>query len=325
MRSIKKNLIPAEIRELFVNYDPLETWNKASQIVENIRADIDLSNVKNVFDDVMCLFDGSYPKYSSIQTPYHDLRHTLDVFMCSVRLLHSVHLSGTKLSDEEISLIMIAALLHDVGYAQKTVEARGSGAQLTQIHVMRGIEFMQKNLRNWHLPKAWKIPLTQIIRCTDLRVHLSDIDFVTPRILLLGQIVGSADIVGQMADRTYLEKLLFLFVEFKEAQYGNLNDTHDLLKKTRTFYDSIRKSLDGELGGTYQKLNFHFNEWVGEDRNFYIESIEKNIDYLDKVIKLQKSEWLSMLKRHGIVNRFKISIKKMNYNNLYLQHTAHIS
>lgn len=322
MSEIKQNLIPAEIRELFVNHDPVETWSKAQQIIGNISASIDLSEVRNVYDDVMCLFNGSYPQYSPIQTPYHDLRHTLDVFMCSVRLLHGVHFSGTALNDEDISLIMIAALLHDVGYAQKISETRGSGAQLTQIHVMRGITFMQQNIDNWLLPKAWESLLSQIIRCTDLRLNLSEINFASPRIRLLGQIVGSADIVGQMADRTYLEKLLFLFIEFKEADYGNLIDTHDLLKKTRSFYDSIRKTLDGDLGGVYQKLRFHFKEWIGEDRNFYIESIEHNIAYLDKVIKMNETEWFSMLKRHGIVQRFQKSIETAQPYNLNLQNTV---
>ena len=307
MTTLKHPLIPAEIRELFVNYDPVDSWNKANQIVHSISPDIDLTGVRNVFDDVMCLFDGSYHGYSPIQTPYHDLRHTLDVFMCAVRLLHGVHLSGNPLDDEEITLVMIAALLHDVGYAQNVNEAQGSGAQYTQVHVMRGIAFMERHLSDWGLPTKLVNPLTQIIRCTDLRLNLSEINFPTSRIRLLGQIVGSADIVGQMADRAYLEKLLFLFSEFKEAHYGNLENTYDLLKKSRGFYESIRKTLDGDLGGTYQRLSFHFKDWIGEDKNFYIESIERNIEYLDKVILLHESEWLSMLKRHGIVKRFQQS------------------
>lgn len=304
MESIKHNLIPAEIRELFVNHDPIDSWKKASEIVQNVSPDIDLTPVRNVFDDVICLFDGSYPRYSPIQTPYHDLRHTLDVFMCAVRMLHGVHLSDAKLTDEEISLIMIAALLHDIGYAQKSDGTTGSGAQYTKIHVTRSISFMEQNLGNWSLPTAWALPLGQIISCTDPRLNLSDISFSTPGIRLLGQIVGCADIVGQMADRTYLEKLLFLYIEFKEADYGNFENTHDLLKKSHGFYDSIRKKLDGEMGGMYRRLNYHFKDWVGEDRNFYLESIEQNIKYLDKIISLHESEWFSMLKRHGIVQRF---------------------
>jgi hypothetical protein len=304
MNQIKHPLIPAEIRELFVNHDPVDTWNKAKQIVSSVSPEIDLAGVRNVFDDVMCLFDGSYPGYITIQTSYHDLRHTLDVFMCAVRLLHGVHLSGTPLDDEEITMVMIAALLHDIGYAQKVDEANGTGAQFTQVHVKRGIAFMERHLSDWNIPGKLAHPLTQIILCTDLHLNLSELNFSTPRIRLLGQIVGSADIVGQMADRTYLEKLLFLFNEFKEANYGNLENSHDLLKKSRGFYESIRKTLDNDLGGIYQRLSFHFKDWIGEDKNFYIESIEHNFKYLDKVIMQQESEWFSMLKRHGIVKVF---------------------
>ncbi len=305
MNSVKPILVPSEILELFVNYDPVETWNKTKLIVQSISPTIDLAGVRNVFDDVMCLFNGSYPGYTPIQTPYHDLRHTLDVFMCSIRIMHGVHLSDTRLNDDEIKQVMVAALLHDVGYAQKTHEASGSGAQFTQIHVSRGIDFMAWHLDHWMIPANWEPPLRQIIRCTDLRVNLADINFSSPRIRLLGQIVGSGDIVGQMADRAYLEKLLFLYSEFKEANYGNCESTHDLLKKSRAFYDNIRKTLDGELGGKYQLLNDHFKHWIGEDRNFYIESIENNIQYLEKVITLNEAEWFSMLKRHGIVQRYR--------------------
>ena len=304
MPQTKSPLIAAEIRELFVNHDPVEAWNKATLIVEQMRPDVDLKGVKNVFDDVMCLFNGAYPGYSPIQTPYHDLRHTLDVFMCSVRLMHGVHLSGLTLDADEIRLIMIAALLHDVGYAQKEEEVQGSGAQHTQVHVVRGISFMKQNLVYWNLPTSLSVPLAEIIRCTDLRLNLSDLHFPTPRIRLLGQIVGTGDIVGQMADRAYLEKLLFLYSEFKEANYGHVDNTHDLLRKSRSFYETIRKTLDGDLGSVYDFLKLHFLETTGEERNFYIESMERNIAYLDKVILLNESDWFSMLKRHGIVQRY---------------------
>lgn len=304
MDSMEHDLPSAEIRDLFANGDPADAWNKATLIVQSINPDFDFSEVRGVFDDVLRLFNGSYPGYTRIQTPYHDLRHTLDVFMCAVRLLHGVHLSGDPLSDEEIALIMVAALLHDMGYAQQTSEAEGSGAQHTRIHIPRGIAFMEQNLGKWHLPATWDVPLTLILRCTDLGHKLSSIDFPDQRIRLLGQIVGSADMVGQMADRAYLEKLLFLYLEFKEAEFGNYQNMHDLLKKTRIFYELIMETLDGELGGVYHCLSQHFKAWLGIDRNFYLESIERNIVYLDKVITLNETEWLSRLKRHGIAQTF---------------------
>ena len=262
-------LSPAEIRELFVNYDPVEVWDKAFQIVLSINPKINLTPVRDVFDDVTSLFVGSFADYGPVQTPYHDLRHTLDVFICAVRLLHGVHLSDTQLNDEEISLIMIAALLHDVGYAQKIGdEEEGSGAQFTLTHVTRGIAFMEQHLDKWHLPPTWKNPLAKIMRCTDPGHPLLNIDFPDPRTRLLGQIVGSADLVGQMADRAYLEKLLFLFLEFQEAHLGNYQNVQDLLKKTRSFYNIVREKFDGELGGLYQRLSYHFKDHAGEDRNF---------------------------------------------------------
>lgn len=300
MDQINRSLPPAEIRDLFANSDPISTWEKAQAIVKSISPTIDLAGVRNVFDDVLRLFDGSYPGYVRIKTPYHDLPHTLDVFMCSVRLLHGVHISGTPLGDEEIAMILVTALLHDVGYAQQSGEATGSGAQFTRTHVSRGITFMGQHLEHWQLPLAWNEPMTLMMRHTELGFKLSECSFPNPRIRLLGQIVGSADLAGQMADRIYLEKLLFLYLEFKEAELGDYQNMLDLLKKTRSFYELVRKLLDNEYGGIYRLLTYHFKNWVGVDKNFYLESIERNIDYLDKVLALNETEWLSMLKRQGI-------------------------
>jgi len=301
---MEHDLPSAEIRDLFANGNPADAWKKVTQLVQSISPNLDLTGVRNVFDDVLRLFNGSYSGYSSIQTPYHDLRHTLDVFMCAVRLLHGVHLSGNRLNDEEVALVLVAALLHDVGYAQQTSEAEGSGAQHTRIHVPRGIAFMEQNLGKWHLPSSWNVPLALIMRCTDLGQKLSSLDFPDQRIRLLGQIVGSSDMVGQMADRAYLEKLLFLYLEFKEADFGNFQNIHDLLKKTRIFYEFIYATLEGEFDGVHHYLSQHFKNWMGIDKNLYIESIERNVVYLDKVITLNEAEWLSMLKRHGIAQTF---------------------
>jgi len=121
---------------------------------------------------------------------------------------------------------------------------------------------------------------------------------------MLAQIVGSADIVGQMADRTYLEKLLFLYLEFKEAQFGNYASMLDLLRQTKSFYDQTKEEkLEGTFDGVYKKLTFHFKDYVGMESNYYVECIEKNIAYLSKVITLNEVEFLTMLKRGGIVDK----------------------
>jgi hypothetical protein len=293
----------AEINSLFANSDPGTVWTKATSILGRINPSYDTSLIKTVFDDIMRLFRGEFPGYSSIKTLYHDLHHTLDVFLCAVRLMHGVHISGTRLTDEEMTLIMIAALMHDIGYSQMDGEEGGTGAQYTQTHVKRGIAFMRSYQVERHLPLNFATSLEAMISGTDPALKFSQIDFPDERTRLLGQIVATADLTGQMADRTYLEKLLFLYLEFKEARFGNYQNMYDLLRQTKSFYAITQEKLDGPYGGMYANLSLHFKDVMGVENNYYLESIEKNIAYLSKVIALDEAGYLSMLKRGGIAEK----------------------
>jgi len=295
---------PAEIRQLTANDNPDEVWAKATHIVRQIYPEFDFALTHRVFSDVLSLFRGEYPGYCAIKTPYHNLHHTLDVFLCGVRLAHGVHISGTPLTETEISYIMLSTLLHDIGYAQALDEATGTGAQFTLTHVGRGIKFMRQYLPERDIPAGFATPIECMMHSTNPGMPFDAIDFPDERTRLLAQIVGSADIVGQMADRTYLEKLLFLYLEFNEAKFGNYASLHDLLRQTRSFYQtSLEKKLEGSFEGIYKKFTFHFSDYMGMENNYYLESIEKNIAYLSKVIALDETEFLSMLKRGGIVDQ----------------------
>lgn len=292
----------AEIYKLTANDNPDEVWAKAVDIVRRMSPDYDFVYARTVFTDTLHLFRGEYPGYCAIKTPYHNLHHTLDVFLCAVRLAHGVHLSGSPLSDREITSIMLATLMHDLGYAQLQNEDFGSGAQHTLTHVGRGIKFMQQYLREHAFPTELAVPLACLMNSTNPGIAFDAIEFPDTRTRMLAQIVGAADLVGQMADRTYLEKLMFLYLEFSEAQFGNYASMHDLLRQTKSFYEHAReKKLDGAFEGIYKKFSFHFKNYMGVENNYYMESIEKNIAYLSKVISLDETEYLTMLKRGGIV------------------------
>ena len=294
-----------EINALFANDDPGEVWRKAEAIVLRISPDYDLARVRAVFDDVVSLFRGDYPGYAPVRTPYHDLAHTQHVFMCAVRLMHGVHVSGTPISDEDAMLVMMAALMHDIGYAQTWSEESGTGAQHTPCHVSRGIAFMHRYVAERGFPDGWGQRLEPLIRSTDPGYPFAQIVFADEHARRLGQLVATADLVGQMADRTYLEKLLFLYLEFKEANFGNYRNVHDMLRQTRRFYEITRKKLDGEFQGLYRRLSDHFQSTMGVANNYYIESIEKNIEYLDEVTRHEEAEHLEMLKRAGIAEKAK--------------------
>ncbi|HEY5993514.1 MAG TPA: HD domain-containing protein [Gallionellaceae bacterium] len=302
---MNQHRIPRDYSHLFANSEPEEVWRKAVDLVISISPTFEFFVVRPVFDDVVRLFRGEYPDYYAIKTPYHNLPHTLDVFLCAARLMHGVHVSGMKLDNREIALVLFAALLHDVGYAQsRDGKETGTGAQYTPTHVARGLEFMRTYAREHGIPDDFVLDLAPVISCSDPKLPISGIAFPNDRILLAGQILGTADLVGQMADRKYLEKLAFLFQEFEEARMGDFKSVHDMMRKTGIFYAKILKKLDEEFGGMYHKFRPHFKVTLGEGKNFYMESISKNMDYLAKISALDESEYLTLLRRGGIIKQF---------------------
>ena len=298
--------IPAEIANLFGNNDPDIVWGKATDIIRNISPNYDFTLIHAVFNDVVHLFRGEYPGYCAIKTLYHDISHTLEVLMCGVRLMHGVHLSGDHLTDDEITLMFSAMLLHDVGYAQRIGEDSGTGAQYTQTHVLRGIEFMKSYFKAHDFPTKVLDAITGMIMGTEHTKPFTRIEFDDERARMLARIVATADITGQMADRAYLEKLLFLYLEFKEAQFGSYQSMYELLRQTNHFYTVTRKKLDEALGAIYKKLEFHFEDTLGVSNNYYLESIEKNMNYLQKIVAQDEAAYLSMLKRNGIAEKSRL-------------------
>ena len=300
---MKNSPTPAEIDALFNNDDPEIVWSKTTEIVHRISPHYDFALVLSVYDDIMRLFRGEYPDYGPIKTLYHDLPHTLEVFLCGVRLMHGVHTSGDRLTDEEITLIMLAILLHDVGYAQRRGEESGTGAQFTQTHVQRGIEFMRQYFAERNLAPGIAVAVTSMILGTEHNRPFSRIEFDDDRSRMLARIVATADITWQMADRIYLEKLLFLYLEFREANFGSYQSMYDLLCQTNRFYEMTREKLDGALGGVYKKFEFHFEDMMGVSKNYYLESIEKNMAYLSRIVASNEAELFTMLKRNGVVEK----------------------
>jgi len=294
----------SEIHNLFANSNPDEVWAKASDILLRIAPGQDFELAQVIFNDVMRLFRGEYPGYCAVKTLYHNLSHTLDVFLCAVRLSHGVHLSGIPLNGDELTRIMIAALMHDIGYAQRLDEDTGTGAQFTRDHVRRGINFMRGYFADPRFPAFWADSLEAMMLCTDHMREIGSIDFPDERTRLLGKIVATADLVGQMSDRTYPEKLMFLFLEFREADLGNYRCILDLLRTSKGFYEFTRQErLEGELERLYEKLVFHFKDCFGVERNYYMESMERNVEYVARAAGLDEAGCLSMLKRGGVAEK----------------------
>jgi len=98
--------------------------------------------------------------------------------------------------------------------------------------------------------------------------------------------VGSADILAQMADRYYLERLPSLFQEHEEGGIANYNSAVELMEQTSVFYhDVVIDRLSRVFGKSLPSfMQIHFRERWGVDRNLYLDNIKKNVKYIQLVV-----------------------------------------
>ena len=265
-----------------------------------INPQFDFQYLDQAFRDVEKLFRGHYPGFQKCNTNYHDFRHTMLVLLAMVRLIHGTYLQGIKFTDKEINLGLISALMHDTGYIQADDDNAGTGAQYTLVHIKRSIMFVQDYYAQEEYFREDLENFADILNCTGLSIDIKKITFSSANIEIIGKILGTADLLGQMADRLYLEKLIPLFHEFEEGKVSGFDSELDLLKKTTNFYYITRTRLEKDLGNVIRYMADHFKERWNIDRNIYNDAIEKNINYLKFILKTNEKNVSACLRRNAI-------------------------
>lgn len=260
---------------------PGETFAEIKYIVTLIDSSFDFSFIENVYNDIVRLFNGDYPGYRASNTKYHNLEHTCAVTLATVRLIHGFHVQENIFSTEVIQLGLIGALFHDTGLIQTEQENNGTGAQYTIGHEDRSINLMREYLSDKDFKAEDILDCSHIIMSTKLSQPLNEVPFRSEAIREMGKIVGSADLIAQMSDRNYLEKLPLLFLEFKEAGMEGFETPLKLFQKTGEFYHFVaRARLAEDLGNVSSSAVYHFRSRWGIDRDLYGESIRNNIKYI---------------------------------------------
>lgn len=304
--SDKKMTAPGKQFAALVRMDsPEAVLEEVQVILKLISPDFDTDTVALACHTTVDLFNGNYPGYRACNTEYHDLRHTTDAFLSMARLIHGAVLDGENFSNRQIILGLIAALFHDSGYIQEEDDLEGTGAKHTHDHVERSIDFLTQSGPKHGLTDAEIAAGRTMILCTDFAVDIAALEFPGAEIELLGKMMGTADLLAQTADRTYLEKLLFLYREFKEAGIGDYQSEVDLLKKTIGFYDFIARRIATTLDGTDRFMTSHFASRWHINENLYQQAIEKQRDCLQQILEIPDSDPRNHLKRDGIVDRIR--------------------
>jgi hypothetical protein len=255
----------------------------------------DLAPLALAFNDVKALFEGRFPGYFSCDTLYHDARHTLDMTLAMARLVegHDRVAAGTEqLGARRAVLGAVIALLHDSGYMRRITESDvPNGAVFTKIHVSRSAEFLLQYLPTIGYGAEAEIA-SRLVHFTGYEMDVDDIKVEEPKDRLLGHMVGTADLIGQMSDRMYLEKCReFLYQEFV---YGSIaretlpdgreivrySSPEDLIYKTPGFYEYVaRDRINRKLGAADRYAEAHF-----DGPSLYQAEIDSNMSYLREAI-----------------------------------------
>lgn len=256
-----------------------------------------------VFDDVVDLFTGKFSGYLSCTTEYHDLNHTFDVLLASLRLADAVNLQGGKITPRDVEILVAAALMHDAGYISEEGDNVETGAVYTVDHVERSADFAKDYLSKKGYEKPFIKSVSQIIMCTDLVTDIENTKFVDDQTENLGIILAAGDLMGQMADRVYLEKLLFLYQEFRAGMIPGFEKEVDILINTVEFYKKMEKRFSHELQGVDRNMIHHFKERYGIDKDLYRAGIDNNIEYLKYILENHVDGYRDHLRRDGLVDK----------------------
>ena len=258
------------------------------------------------FYDFERLFTGQYPGYLGCDTTYHDMQHTLDMTLALARLVVGYERSvdpAERLGAHRAQMVVITSLFHDSGYIRHEERDKDfqNGAEFTLYHVSRSADFLRRYLPKLGLAGDVAVS-SMIVHFTGYELDLDKIELEDPRDAIGGHLIGTADLIAQMADRCYLEKCRDrLYNEFVlggiavetpgPGQYlVRYESGIDLLRKTPGLYQQVSKErLNSKFNRAYR-----YAEVLYDGSNPYVEATKTNLTHLLRVL---KSEEFRLLRR----------------------------
>jgi hypothetical protein len=272
--------------------DPRAVAREVCRLLRGVYPKADLAPVRKAFETFTRIYSGTLPGYHGCDTWYHDAQHSLDCTLAMARLLdgHERTARRNRLGHRRARLGVICALFHDVGYIRRLDETQfRNGAELTLCHVTRSGEFLADFLPTVGF-KAEAQMVRKLVHFTGYEMALDAIKVHDAKDRRLGFLLGTADLMAQMADRNYPEKCRdFLYHEFVACglagEPGNgrkpiYTSPDDLLRKTPEFARKIfNDRLDGYFEGAYRYIEDHFG-----GANPYLAEIRRHIDFIRQAV-----------------------------------------
>jgi hypothetical protein len=284
--------------------DAAAVSNEVQRIYQELYQDPIPEVLTQAFGDLTRLYKGRYPGYLSCETSYHDTQHVLDVTLAMARLMDGYERTshGTEQFGERLfRLGIITALFHDCGYIRHKKDTRHhNGAEYTLRHVTRSGMFLKEYLPKVGMPDLAGVA-AELVQFTGYEIPVQQIKVPGLIFRLLGNLLGSADIIAQMADRCYLEKCHErLYPEFvlggiARRRNGDgseevvFESADDLVIKTPDFHRVASKRMDESLGGAHRYVQRHFG-----GQHLYLEEMDRNMRFAKTIAEKRD---MSLLRR----------------------------
>lgn len=266
--------------------------------------------IEQAFMDFEAIYKGDNPSFHACETDYHNIQHVLDVTLATMRLIdgyEKVHRGAARLGPLRAIVGVITALFHDVGYIREIDDnLHQHGAEYTKVHVTRSGLFLRRYLSGFGMRQEAEL-VQRLVQYTGYEKPVDALRMEDPLYQQLGFIIGSADVIAQMADRIYLEKCRdYLFPEFEKGGLTKALDDQgeeqiifhsevELLEKTPEFIHwTVDKRLKASFQSAYRYAESHF-----DGPNLYMVALQKNVSYLESLIAVQAP---LVLRREGHKN-----------------------
>jgi hypothetical protein len=195
---------------------------------------------------------------SRSSAPYHNLDHTILATLTGQELLIGKRIEGDTVTPEDWTHYLLALLCHDIGFIRGACKAdrlrdchysKGRGnemigfdcshtdAQFSPYHVDRSKCFVAEQFEGHSLIDADRIQ--RYIEMT--RFPIPDAPSYQET-LSYGGLTRAADLIGQLSDPRYLDKLPDLFAEFEEIGFNQVigyDSYEDMLLSYPDFYRNV--------------------------------------------------------------------------------------
>jgi len=174
---------------------------------------------------------------------YHNVEHTILVTLVGQEILRGKHILEGSVSPQDWLTLIVSWLCHDIGYVKGichndqpdqrlyviglddmmiSLPQGATGASLTSYHVDRGKRFVEEYF-GAH-PFIDCIAVKRNIELTRFPVPADDAHQDTTN---YPGLTRAADLIGQLSDPLYLQKIPALFGEFEESGANKILGYHD--------------------------------------------------------------------------------------------------